>query len=57
VGSGTPVVISILYKSRAHRDEVNTKVMADPRMKMDPATFPFDGKRLFFGGFDALVAA
>jgi uncharacterized protein YbaA (DUF1428 family) len=53
----TIVVISILYKSRAHRDEVNNKVMADPRMKMDPTTLPFDGKRIFYGGFDAFVAA
>jgi uncharacterized protein YbaA (DUF1428 family) len=53
----TIIVISILYKSRADRDEVNKKVMADPRMKMDPATFPFDGKRLIFGGFDTFVAA
>ena len=29
--------------------------MADPRMKMDPATFPFDAKRMFFGGFDAFI--
>jgi uncharacterized protein YbaA (DUF1428 family) len=46
-----------LYKSRAHRDEVMAKVMKDPRLPMDPATFPFDGKRMFWGGFEALVAA
>jgi uncharacterized protein YbaA (DUF1428 family) len=45
-----------VYKSRAHRDEVMAKVMADPRMKMDPATLPFDGKRMFWGGFEQLVA-
>jgi uncharacterized protein YbaA (DUF1428 family) len=47
----------IVYKSRAHRDEVNAKVMSDPRMAsmMDPKSFPFDGKRMFWGGFEALV--
>ena len=44
----------ILYDSRAHRDEVNEKVMKDPRMKYDPATMPFDGQRMFFGGFKPL---
>jgi uncharacterized protein YbaA (DUF1428 family) len=46
----------IVYKSRAHRDRVNKKVMADPRMKA-PAVMPFDMKRMHFGGFDVLVAA
>lgn len=47
----------ILYESRAHRDEVNAKVMKDPRMAemMDPAKMPFDGKRMIYGGFDMLV--
>jgi uncharacterized protein YbaA (DUF1428 family) len=47
----------IVYKSRAHRDEVNAKVMADPRLAamMDPTTLPFDGKRMFFGGFEMRV--
>jgi len=47
----------IVYESRAHRDEVNDKVMKDPRMAemMDPATMPFDGKRMIYGGFDMLV--
>jgi len=46
----------IVYKSRKHRDEVNAKVMADPRIaKMDPKTMPFDGKRMIFGGFSAIV--
>jgi uncharacterized protein YbaA (DUF1428 family) len=40
------------YRSRAHRDEVNAKVMKDERMAgMDPKTMPFDGKRMFWGGF------
>ncbi len=45
----------IRYESRAHRDEVNAKVMNDPRMKMDPEHMPFDGKRMVFGGFNAIV--
>ena len=45
----------IVYNSRAHRDEVNKKVMDDPRMKKDPSTWPFDGKRMIYGGFVPLV--
>ena len=55
---GETVVFSyILYASRAHRDRVNAKVMKDPRVKpmMDPKTLPFDGKRMFWGGFRTLV--
>jgi uncharacterized protein YbaA (DUF1428 family) len=47
----------ILYDSREHRDSVNAKVMEDPRMKgmMDAKSMPFDGKRMFWGGFKSLV--
>jgi uncharacterized protein YbaA (DUF1428 family) len=47
----------IVYKSRAQRDSVNKKVMSDPRLAamMDSKTLPFDGKRMFFGGFKKLV--
>ncbi|GAB3336717.1 DUF1428 domain-containing protein [Marilutibacter aestuarii] len=46
----------ILYKSRAQRDKVNRMVMADPRIAgIDPASIPFDGKRMFWGGFKSLV--
>jgi len=45
----------IVYESRARRDEINAKVMADPRLKSDPAAMPFDGKRMIYGGFDTLV--
>jgi len=52
----TVIVAQITYRSRAHRDEVNAKVMADPRIAgMDPKTLPFDGKRLFVGGFKPFV--
>lgn len=47
----------ITYKSRKHRDQVMKKVMTDPRLNsmMDPKKLPFDGKRMFFGGFKTMV--
>jgi uncharacterized protein YbaA (DUF1428 family) len=53
----TVVFAYIMYKSRAHRDRVNAKVMKDPRLAnmMDPKSMPFDGKRMFWGGFKTLV--
>lgn len=46
----------ITYKSRAHRDSVDSKVMKDPRMEnMDPKSMPFDPKRMIYGGFKILV--
>jgi uncharacterized protein YbaA (DUF1428 family) len=47
----------IAYKSRKHRDAVNAKVMKDPRIAnmMDPKDMPFDGKRMFWGGFKVAV--
>ena len=45
----------IIYESRAQRDEINAKVMADPRMKFDMANAPFDGKRMIFGGFESFL--
>jgi len=56
--SGETVVFAyIVYKSRAHRDSVNAKVMKDPRLAdmMDPKKMPFDTKRMFFGGFKTMV--
>jgi uncharacterized protein YbaA (DUF1428 family) len=55
---GEIVVFSwIVYKSRKQRDKVNAKVMKDKRLArmMDPKALPFDGKRMFFGGFKTLV--
>jgi len=54
---GETVVFSwIIYNSRKHRDTVNAKVMADPRLaKMGPDNMPFDSKRMFWGGFKTLV--
>jgi len=57
---GEVVVFSyIVYKSRAHRDRVNAKVMKDKRLAsmMDPEALPFDGKRFIWGGFKVLVDA
>ena len=55
---GEAVVFAwIVFKSRAHRDRVNAKVMKDPRLAdtMDPKAMPFDAKRMIYGGFDILV--
>ena len=52
----TVVFSWIVYKSRAHRDSVNAKVMKDPRIaKMIPEPAPFDMKRMSYGGFKVLV--
>jgi uncharacterized protein YbaA (DUF1428 family) len=48
----------ITYKNRRDRDRINKAVMADPRFdNMDPKTMPFDGKRMFWGGFKSAVTA
>jgi uncharacterized protein YbaA (DUF1428 family) len=57
---GETVVFSwIVFKSRAHRDRVNAKVMKDPRLAqtMDATAMPFDMKRMVYGGFKVLVDA
>jgi uncharacterized protein YbaA (DUF1428 family) len=53
----TVVFAYIVYKSRAERDRINAKVMKDPRLAdmMDPKAMPFDGKRMFWGGFKVMV--
>jgi uncharacterized protein YbaA (DUF1428 family) len=46
----------IVYRSRAHRDRVNARVMKDPRMvKMMNLPMPFDMKRMAYGGFKVIV--
>jgi uncharacterized protein YbaA (DUF1428 family) len=47
----------IVYKNRKHRDAVLKKVMKDKRLAsmMDPKKMPFDGKRMFYGGFKVMV--
>ncbi|WP_120246856.1 DUF1428 domain-containing protein [Halopiger aswanensis] len=59
-GDDDTVVFSfIVFESREHRDEVNAKVMEDP--KMDPENFdedegmPFDEARMTYGGFRSIV--
>ena len=47
----------VVYKSRAHRDRVNAKVMKDPRLAQMSTGMPFDGKRLIYGGFKFLVGS
>lgn len=58
---GETIIFSwIVYKSRAHRDKVNAKVMSDPRLKkmMEKSkSMPFDMKRMAYGGFQFLVNA
>lgn len=57
---GETVVLSwIVFRSRAHRDRVNAKVMADKRLAamMNGAAMPFDAKRMIYGGFKVLVEA
>jgi uncharacterized protein YbaA (DUF1428 family) len=41
----------ITYASREERDEINAKVMKDPRMQGDAWKEVFDGKRMIYGGF------
>ena len=58
--AGEAVVFSwVVHKSRAARDRTNARVMKDPRLAdmMDPKTLPFDGKRMFWGGFKTIVTA
>ena len=60
IKKGETVVFSyIVYKSRAHRDKVNKKVMADPRIAESMATgkMPFDVNRMLYGGFESIVEA
>ncbi len=47
----------IVFKSRAHRDRVDEKIMKDPCMAemMNPKAMPFDGKRMIYGGFKTIV--
>lgn len=56
-GDETVIFAWIVYPSRKARDAINARVMADPRLaKMgDPAKLPFDGTRMFWGGFKPIV--
>jgi len=53
---GEVVVFSyIVFKSRAHRDRVNAKVMKEMEKMFEPKEMPFDVKRMVYGGFKVLV--
>lgn len=51
----TLVLSWIIYDSREQRDEVNKKVMADPRFDAWKDRMPFDGKRMIWGGFQPFM--
>ena len=53
--SETAIFSFIIYRSKAHRDAVNAKVMKDPFMNKLPKAMPFDMKRFMFGGFKAII--
>ena len=58
--SGETIIFSyVVFKSRAHRDKVNAKVMKDKRLAemMNDSAMPFDCKRIVYGGFKVLVDA
>ena len=53
---GETVVFSyIVFKSRAHRDRVNAKVMKEMEKMVEMKEMPFDVKRMIYGGFKVLV--
>jgi uncharacterized protein YbaA (DUF1428 family) len=57
---GETIVFSfVVFKSRAHRDRVNARVIKDPRLAdlIRPGAMPFDAKRMAYGGFKVLVDA
>ncbi len=56
----TVVLAWVTFKSRADRDRINAKVIADPRLAKlmkDPKDWSFDPKRMFHGGFKVLLTA
>jgi len=47
----------VVFRSKEDRDRINKSVMEDPQLKesMNPAKMPFDGKRMFWGGFQSVI--
>jgi uncharacterized protein YbaA (DUF1428 family) len=47
----------IVYRNKTERNRIIKKVMSDPRLAhmMDPRKLPFDGMRMFWGGFKPIV--
>jgi uncharacterized protein YbaA (DUF1428 family) len=52
----TVVFAYVLFRSRAHRDRVNARVMASMSKMKTPMKMPFDVKRMVYGGFSVLVS-
>jgi uncharacterized protein YbaA (DUF1428 family) len=46
----------ITYESREKRDEINAKIMTDPRLQQWQSYMPFDGRRMIYGGFQSFMA-
>ncbi|MFN0183482.1 MAG: DUF1428 domain-containing protein [Aquabacterium sp.] len=53
----TVVFSWIAWPDKATRDAGMAKVMADPRLSPDRNPMPFDGQRMIYGGFEAIVNA
>ena len=51
----TAVFAYIVFKSRAHRDRVNAKVIKEMAAMGAPKDMPFDLKRMVYGGFKTIV--
>lgn len=51
----TVVFSWIAWPDKATRDRGMARVMADPRLSPGTNPMPFDGKRMIFGGFEAIV--
>ena len=53
----TVVCAYLLFKNKAHRNKCWKAFMKDPFVaKFNPKTIPFDGSRMFFGGFKPLIS-
>lgn len=46
----------VTFRDRAHRDEVNARVMTDSRMNEAMRDAPIDGKRMIWGGFEVVIS-
>jgi uncharacterized protein YbaA (DUF1428 family) len=54
---GENVVFSfVVWPDKATRDSAWEKIMSDPEMQPGAQPMPFDGKRMFWGGFKPFVS-
>ncbi|MEO8446770.1 MAG: DUF1428 domain-containing protein [bacterium] len=54
--SETVIFSWIIFKSKKQRNEINAKVMTDPRISnTNMASCPFDFRKMIFGGFKVIV--